>query len=322
MFNPAEKYLLRPAASFLRKGFFANTEPNKIASELWEDKDVECFRVAIHWRTAMWSINGQGVHSTVGEMFNQILSKTILNSNNPPKCVRVALITQRKEDENGQRLVMSSIQKIKKIIGNIKNLDIRVKSYISDSSKSVYDKSTKLGGDPVGALVRDLSLLTTAHLMLCGRSQFTNLAAALQREDGVHVVTTDKDFSTVQQDGPRSNLCQFLPNTVLSKDLRSRLNAARKQENQDPLKAFLEMPSSTKICPDYPGTPVELFSLFGDCDEVDLPRNHRRRRMPGGGGKRRKKSRGNSQKQHATMPRIQMEHHRIGPRPRRRRDEL
>lgn len=57
MFNPPEKYLLRAGASFLRQGFVANTKPDEIASELWEEEgEKECFRVAIHWRTAMWSV--------------------------------------------------------------------------------------------------------------------------------------------------------------------------------------------------------------------------------------------------------------------------
>ena len=54
--GPPAKYLLRAGASFLRQGFVANTKPDEIASELWEEDGEECFRVAIHWRTAMWSV--------------------------------------------------------------------------------------------------------------------------------------------------------------------------------------------------------------------------------------------------------------------------
>ena len=89
-------------------------------------------------------IRGMGTQGSVGEKFNKILARMVVKSKKPPSCVRVALITQRKEDEAGQREVMRSIEKMKK---NIKSLsaqfDIRVKATL-DSSKSVYDKSTEL----------------------------------------------------------------------------------------------------------------------------------------------------------------------------------
>ena len=168
--------------------------------------------------------------------------------------------------------------------------------------------------------------------MLCGKSQFTNMAAMLQRTDGVHVVTTDKDFSTIQQEGPR-NLCQYLPNTVLAKDLDTRLNSASK--HNDPLKAFLELPSVTKTCPDFDGTPVELFHFFGDCDEMDMqPRGglpHRRGRGNDAGTERRGKRpppqnlnrrRPQARRRGQTSgggnkPRIQVKHNEMGGRHRR-----
>ena len=71
--------------------------------------------------------------------------------------------------------------------------------------------ATRLGTSDdarVDALSRDLAVLATSHALVVGRSQFSVLAALLQRPDGVHVTTGPKQL--VDASG-----CHYFANTLV-----------------------------------------------------------------------------------------------------------
>ena len=238
----------------LRDGFNWGGLPERVAAPVWDSigtaEHARCHRLAVHWRTARWSLNARGSTSMVA-LLNTVLSGAVGSVGVGDGCLRVALIAQFKEDPDGQEAAWAQMQ------ATLTKLNGAGSPYAaalirSDSSKSIFDADATVGNDDAEVFLRDLALMATAHVLFVGRSQFSQLATSLQRADGVHVVSDRRHYvPTLGDAGP----CQLLPNTILPEDVARRAQQAARPAGpgRNPIAAFIDAPPSTPVCP-YPTT--------------------------------------------------------------------
>ena len=96
---------------------------------------------------------------------------------------RVALVASFQETEDAQRMVRDGMERLR--------AEFPAQVVVA-TSEVPYE--THKGYARVDALARDLAVLATSHVLVVGRSQFSVLAALLQRPDGVHVTTGPKQL--------------------------------------------------------------------------------------------------------------------------------
>ena len=110
---------------------------------------------------------------------------------------RVALVASFQETEDAQRMVRDGMERLRAEFPE---------QVVIATSEVPYE--THKGYARVDALSRDLAVLATSHALVVGRSQFSVLAALLQRPDGVHVTTGPKQL--VDASG-----CHYFANTLV-----------------------------------------------------------------------------------------------------------
>ena len=110
---------------------------------------------------------------------------------------RVALVASFQETEDAQRMVRDGMERLRAEFPE---------QVVVATSEVPYE--THKGHARVDALSRDLAVLATSHALVVGRSQFSVLAALLQRPDGVHVTTGPKQL--VDASG-----CHYFANTLV-----------------------------------------------------------------------------------------------------------
>mmetsp|Transcript_9184 Transcript_9184/g.20319 ORF Transcript_9184/g.20319 Transcript_9184/m.20319 type:complete len:711 (-) Transcript_9184:63-2195(-) len=238
----ARSHFMNPALTFLRREYHRGADPERLAAPLWGDAT---YRIAVHWRTGMWSLKSRRMQMPLQEIVRRILKRfsTVSGPNvhgSQARPLSIALVVAMKEDPRSQATVQEHIDAILAEYGSA------AKAYISISGE--------IGHDDPSALERDLALLTTAHLLLLGRSQFATLAAGLQREDGAHVVADESEFTS-------ESGCQLLSNTVFAAELPTRLLGA------GDIKAFVEAGPTRLVCRPPLANASQLVEWLGHCSE-------------------------------------------------------
>ena len=157
---------LPAAASMLRDGFNWGGLPERVAAPVWDSigtaEHARCHRLAVHWRTARWSLNARGSTSMVA-LLNTVLSGAVGSVGVGDGCLRVALIAQFKEDPDGQEAAWAQMQAtLTKLNGA--GSPHAAALIRSDSSKSIFDADATVGNDDAEVFLRDLALMATAQL--------------------------------------------------------------------------------------------------------------------------------------------------------------
>lgn len=172
------------AAAFFREQFFsASTQVDSIARTVWggdtNRPDARKFRIAIHWRTGLWS-----VHSRCGIQLADLVRIRLKDLDISSSQADVRFVVAWKEDDAAIAIARNQMELLKR--------EFFPKARILESTQERGVSSTS-------DLLRDLATLATSDLLFVSTSQFSQLATALQHEGGSHVLCVKNDHNHDEQ---------------------------------------------------------------------------------------------------------------------------
>lgn len=239
-------YMLPFSAIWLRQQYHAVARPHRLASEwgLWEtapQEDELLYKVAVAWRTHSHMgmggfLKASGVHfkDFVASVLHQLTSLTPQNS-------RILFVVNMKEIREEQETAI---------------LDIASLMEIYPQAKLLHCEELEVGVGNPDLVARDIAAMATADIFIpSGWSQFSYLASALQKSNGLHIIHPAQYefmyYKVTSQVANRSPLpalqkhpylgYKTLPNTVVvGKDMRlPGISKKHKKQNHDWLVEYI-----------------------------------------------------------------------------------